>query len=239
MKKGIWFAIILVIGVLVFFLIKPVLNVKDQPTGNSSNGIIETKDIENLLVQNYKEPIIIDKSIDVGSLLGQECQNISYLEETSDYIIEAGVSKVDINTSANIKVINLGIVAWLKGNKNTNALEIIIPIAEQGDSPAFEEQGVYRIYLWELNDKLYFTCEFAGVRDLGYRNWYCHETDGERNYFEGGSATVYFNGSIYGPYYDGCGGNILDEVTCNNERKFILSELYLCPNGCENNACVA
>lgn len=227
-----------IIMVLVLVVVIGTLFIINQQEPKS--GVLETKILQNLTPQTSKgDSIVIDKRISAGSALGSECQNISYLEEKADYIIEAGVSNIDVNQTTNTKTINLGIVAWLKGNKNTNSLQILTSTAEHGESPTFEENGIYKIYLWELNNKLYFVCEFAGVIDLEYRGWYCHETDGHRNWFEKGSVTVYSDGQIYGPYYDSCAGDtLLDEVGCSNEQKFVISELYLCENGCSEGACI-
>lgn len=210
-------------------------NKDEQP----KSGIIETKILQDLTPQDILgNPIVIDKRVSLDSALAPECQDANYLEERADYIIEAGVSNIKIDQAANTKTINLGIVAWLKGRKETNALQILTSNTEQGESVKLKEGGIYKIYLWESGDKLYFVCEFAGVVDLGYKAWYCHETDKGRNYHEKGTATVFFNGTVYGPYSDACGSSsILAETVCDNDRKYILEEFYLCNTSCLEGAC--
>ena len=242
------FAMVIIIGVLLILNQLPSQNIDEnvEPTDDQNidrqpkSGIIETKVLQDLTpIDMEGNPIIIDKRIIAGSALAAECQETSYLEERADYVVEAGVSSINIDQTTNTKTINLGIVAWLKGKKDANSIQVLTNTAEHGESAKLEEGKIYKIYLWESGNKLYFVCEFAGVIDLGYKDWYCHETDGGRNYSEKGGNTVFFNGQIYGPYADSCSsGSILNEVVCDNDRKFILSELYLCNTSCSEGVCI-
>ncbi len=202
-------------------------------------GVIE----ENIIVDlsplvDENGPIVIDKRMSMDAALVPECGNESYLEERADYVVEAGVSSIEENSTDNSVSIDFGVVRWQKGDLDANYIRILRSSAKNSEDPVFDVNKIYRLYLWELEGQVYFVCGFMGVKDLSYENWYCYDSDGGRNYLEKGTARIFFNGTIYGPYGEACGNGVLDEVVCSNEGKYILSELYLCENGCSDGRCI-
>ena len=131
---------------------------------NLNNEITNTQPSE-----KSKEPIVIKMSSDVASSLSAECMNLNYLENEAIYIFDSLVEEINIDPINNIKTINLKILNWLKGDKNTNNFQIITGIAENGESAKIEQDKYYRIFLQKVpnSDKLIFVCAFKGVRELG------------------------------------------------------------------------
>jgi hypothetical protein len=72
------------------------------------------------------------------------------------------------------------------------------------------------------------TFDFSGCLSSGW----CNDTDYGRNFYN--SGTVYSN---TGTYSDSCNGNVIDEWYCSNG--IVREEVYTCPYGCVNNACVS
>lgn len=74
----------------------------------------------------------------------------------------------------------------------------------------------------------------------------CYDSDGGVNYYESGTALVYHNGGTSaGGYSDSCNnagrtsgsGEYVHEVICKNNQPVDV-ELYKCPKGCKNGACL-
>ena len=108
-------------------------------------------------------------ALDAASSLSAECMDKDYLENRAIYIFDSLVEEIKIDSTNNIKTINLKILNWLKGDENTDAFQIITGVAEHGESAKIEEDKYYRIYLQKVpnSDELIFVCAFKGVKELG------------------------------------------------------------------------
>jgi len=161
--------IIVIIGVYIYNTnqiqeLQDTLTQKNSEIENLNNEITNTQPTE-----KSKEPIVIEMSSDAVSSLSAECMNTNYIENEAIYIFDSLVEEINIDPINNIKTINLKILNWLKGDKNTNNFQIITGIAENGESAKIEQDKYYRIFLQKVpnSDKLIFVCAFKGVRELG------------------------------------------------------------------------
>ena len=121
--------------------------------------------------------IIVKQSGGAGLLIA-ECADRSYITETSDYIIEGAVEKVESRWNEErtsiFTYIDLSIEKYVKGTPFTeDKLQIVTPGGTVGeisqwveDQPIFHEGRKVRIYFKETNGEFSIVCAQFGVEEI-------------------------------------------------------------------------
>lgn len=87
--------------------------------------------------------------------LDPQCLEESYLEENSEYIVQALVTETG-------EEYHLNVVEWLKGDPSTLSAEITFNNTVS-TSPSFASNMEYKIYFSEVNGKFVTTCYQEGI----------------------------------------------------------------------------
>ena len=122
-------------------------------------------------------PVVIRQSGGAGLLIA-DCQDRQYIIDTSDYIVEGRVDKVESSwnedRSAIVTCSDLAIEKYVKGAPLVgDRLQIVTPGGTVGgitqaveDQPVLHEGKKVRIYFQEVDGGFYIVCARFGVEDL-------------------------------------------------------------------------
>jgi len=123
-------------------------------------------------------PVVVKQSGGAGLLIA-DCQDRQYIIDTSDYIVEGRVEKVESSWNedryAIVTCSDLVIEKYVKGAPLAgDRLQIVTPGGTVGgitqaveDQPVLHEGKKVRIYFQEIDGGFYIVCARFGVEDLG------------------------------------------------------------------------
>jgi len=134
----------------------PVYQAPEESDVIETEGVI----IENPIIEDI-ELIFETKENPFAEIvmLDDRCSFESYLEENSSDIIIAEVTKVDSMLS------RLQVLEWQKGQPQESTEQIIFK-NDISTAPDFSKDGIYKIYLSNIDGTYQVTCHYEGVVEL-------------------------------------------------------------------------
>ncbi len=173
--------------------------------------------------------VVVKQSGGAGMLIA-ECTDKDYIIETSDYIIEGTVEKVESKWNKErtsiFTYIDLRIEKYVKGTPFTeDKLQIVTPGGTVGeisqwveDKPIFHEGKKVRIYFQETNGEFSIVCAQIGVEEIGLLS-----EKGPEEYY--GSSTYGQCQTGNDCYISGCNSEI-----CQSKAEELLYSICILPD---------
>ena len=138
-------------------------------------AVVETTLVPNEEISHLTRPLIARSSSAPGLTLPEVCGNASYVNESSDYIIEGMVTRSESRYNperTNIYTyVDMKIIRYLKGTPLlNNEIELVFLGGTVGnitligvDPTGFKRGQVYRLHLAEIEDEFSLVCAMSGI----------------------------------------------------------------------------